>query len=82
MPESSQCRRRKKPSLELQHIIDEGPDGVIASYGFVNFNAGNAPMAAQIMTSGRIQDKVVRTAEGWKIAYRYVRFDQAFELDF
>jgi len=39
-------------------------------------------MSAQIVVSGRMKDTVVKTADGWKIARRFVRFDQSFELNF
>lgn len=63
-------------------FIVEAEGSVQAHYSFINVNAGAQPLTAQIVTSGRMADTVVKTAEGWKMARRYVRFDQSFELDF
>ena len=49
---------------------------VFANYMFMNVNARDAPMAAKIVVSGRIPDTVAKTVDGWKIARRFVRFDQ------
>jgi|GEM_PF-416083 len=62
-------------------FIDVAEGEVVAHYYFMNVNAGAKPMAAQIVTSGRMRDTVVKTADGWKIARRRVSFDQAFDLD-
>lgn len=63
-------------------LIGESDDAVIAEYFFLNVNAGAQPLAGQIVTSGRNRDTVVRSPDGWKIARRFVRFDQSFDLDF
>jgi len=62
-------------------ITEEG-GAVHADYAFMNVNAGQAPMAAQIVVTGRMRDTVVKTADGWKIARRLVRFDQQVAVDF
>src|SRR6185312_13820036 len=61
--------------------IEEVDGKVFANYFFVNANAGAKPLTAQIVTSGRMRDMVVRTSDGWRIAYRKVSFDQSFDLD-
>lgn len=48
----------------------------------MNVNAGHTPLSAQIVVTGRQRDTVVKTGDGWKIARRFVRFDQKFGLDF
>ena len=64
----------------LNFYIDGDENQAVVNYFFLNTNAGNAPMAAQIVTSGRMRDTVVNTPEGWKIARRFVTFDQRFEM--
>ena len=44
-------------------------------YGFAK------PMEGKFMTTGRFEDKVVRTKEGWRIAHRHYIPDQSFQLD-
>lgn len=61
--------------------IEEVDGKVFANYFFVNANAGGKPLTAQIVTSGRMRDTVVRTSDGWRIAHRKVSFDQSFDLD-
>lgn len=63
------------------HITEEA-DGVIANYYFLNTNAGGAPMAMKLVTSGRHRDTVVKVGDDWKFARRFVMFDQQFELNF
>jgi len=63
-------------------VIENGADGVVAHYAFMNVNAGHAPMAAKIVVTGRMRDTVVKTPAGWRIARRRVSFDQRFDLDF
>ena len=60
-------------------ITEEGGE-VFANYAFMNVNAGHAAMTAQIVVTGRMRDTVVKTAAGWKIARRFVRFDQSVEI--
>lgn len=56
-------------------ITEEGGE-VFANYMFMNVNAGHTAMAAKIVVTGRMRDTVVKTGDGWKIARRFVRFDQ------
>ena len=63
------------------YISEEGGE-VVANYCFINVNAGSAPMSSKIVVSGRQRDTVVKTEDGWKLARRYVTFDQSFDLDF
>jgi ketosteroid isomerase-like protein len=63
-------------------IVSEDNGQVFADYAFMNVNAGHAPMSSKIVVTGRQRDTVVKTGEGWKIAHRFVQFDQSFSLDF
>lgn len=62
--------------------IEEADGDVVANYYFMNVNAGSVPLAGKIVVTGRQRDTVVKTADGWRISHRHVRFDQSFELDF
>jgi len=66
----------KNRHFNFNLVIREEGGQVFAEYMFMNVNAGHTPMAARIVVSGRQRDTVVKTAEGWKIAHRFVRFDQ------
>jgi hypothetical protein len=57
-------------------VITEQGGQVFADYMFMNVNAGHTAMSAQIVVTGRMRDTVVKMADGWKIARRFVRFDQ------
>lgn len=57
-------------------FIAEEEGEVRAHYMFMNVNAGATPVDANIVVSGRMRDTVVKTGGGWKIARRFVRFDQ------
>lgn len=63
-------------------FIEDQGGAIVANYMFANVNAGGVPMAAQIVTSGRMQDTVRKEGGHWKIAHRLVTFDQSFELNF
>ena len=63
-------------------IVSERDGAVYAEYAFMNVNAGHAPMSSKIVVTGRQRDTVVKTDGGWKIAHRFVQFDQSFSLDF
>lgn len=80
--ESDRQAGGKNRHYNFNLYIEEEGDAVYAKYFFVNANAGGAPMSAQIVTTGRMKDTVVKTGDGWKIARRYVTFDQTFELNF
>lgn len=80
--ESDRQAGGKNRHYNFNLYIEEEKGEVFANYFFMNVNAGSAPMAAQIVVSGRMKDTVVKTADGWKIARRFVRFDQSFELNF
>lgn len=66
----------KNRHFNFNLFIAEEEGEVRAHYMFMNVNAGTSPMGANIVTSGRMRDTVVKTADGWKIARRFVRFDQ------
>lgn len=80
--QSDQQAGGKNRHYNFNLYIEEENGQIFANYFFMNVNAGGAPMAPQIVVSGRMKDTVVKTADGWKIARRFVRFDQSFELNF
>ena len=80
--ESDAQAQGKNRHYNFNLTISEEGGAVHADYAFMNVNAGHAPMAAQIVVTGRMRDTVVKTAGGWKIARRLVRFDQKVDLDF
>jgi len=80
--ESDRQAAGKNRHYNFNMYIEEENGAVIANYFFLNVNAGAKPMAAQMVTSGRMRDTVVKMADGWKIARRFVSFDQTFELNF
>jgi ketosteroid isomerase-like protein len=80
--ESDRRAAGKNRHYNFNLYVEEENGQVFANYFFMNVNAGAAPMAAQIVVTGRMKDTVVKTADGWKIARRFVRFDQSFELSF
>jgi ketosteroid isomerase-like protein len=80
--ESDRQAAGKNRHYNFNMYIEEENGAVVANYFFLNVNAGAKPMAAQMVTSGRMRDTVVKMADGWKIARRLVSFDQTFELNF
>lgn len=80
--ESDRRAAGKNRHYNFNLYVEEENGQVFANYFFMNVNAGAAPMAAQIVVTGRMKDTVLKTADGWKIARRFVRFDQSFELSF
>jgi len=74
--ESAQWTEGKNRHYNFNLIITEEDGKVLAEYAFINVNAGHEVMAAKIVVSGRMRDTVVKTQDGWKIAHRFVRFDQ------
>lgn len=80
--ESDRIAQGKNRHYNFNLFVEEEGGQVFANYFFQNVNAGAAPMAAQIVVTGRMRDTVVKTDDGWKIARRLVRFDQSFELNF
>jgi len=73
---SEQQTQGKNRHYNFNLFISEESGAVQAHYMFMNVNAGGTPMAGQIVVSGRMRDTVVKTDDGWKIAGRFVRFDQ------
>lgn len=80
--ESDRQAEGKNRHFNFNMIVSEKDGAVYAEYAFMNVNAGKAPMDAKIVVSGRQRDTVVKTGEGWKIAHRFIQFDQSFSLDF
>jgi len=73
---SEQQTQGKNRHYNFNLFLSEDDGEVQANYMFMNVNAGTAPMAGQIVVSGRMRDTVVKADDGWKIARRFVRFDQ------
>jgi len=73
---SEQQTQGKNRHYNFNLFLSEDDGEVQANYMFMNVNAGTAPMAGQIVVAGRMRDTVVKTDDGWKIARRFVRFDQ------
>lgn len=80
--ESDRQAEGKNRHFNFNMTITERDGRIYADYAFMNVNAGHAPMTSQIVVTGRMQDRVEKTPDGWKIAHRFVRFDQKFNLDF
>jgi ketosteroid isomerase-like protein len=80
--ESDRLAEGKNRHFNFNVIVEEEGDEIVANYAFMNVNAGHKPMGAQIVVTGRMRDTVVKTADGWKIARRFVRFDQTVQFDF
>ena len=80
--ESANQTEGKNRHYNFNMIVSERDGAVHAEYAFMNVNAGQAPMSAKIVVSGRQRDTVVKTGDVWKIAHRFVQFDQSFSLDF
>lgn len=72
----------KNRHYNFNMIVSGDGAEAVAEYMFANVNAGGVPMAAQIVTSGRMRDTVRKTVGAWKIAHRRVTFDQSFDLNF
>jgi ketosteroid isomerase-like protein len=79
--QSDRLAEGKNRHFNFNIMVEEG-DQIVANYAFMNVNAGHKPMGAQIVVTGRMRDTVVKTADGWKIAHRFVRFDQTVQFDF
>ncbi|MEC3948224.1 nuclear transport factor 2 family protein [Sphingobium sp. HWE2-09] len=80
--ESDRQAEGKNRHFNFNLMVSESDGQVVAEYAFMNVNAGHVPMAAKIVVTGRMRDTVVRTDAGWKIAHRFVRFDQNVQFDF
>lgn len=80
--ESANQTQGKNRHYYFNLLVSAEGDEVIATYMFLNVNAGSAPLEARIVVSGRHRDTVVKTDHGWKFAHRRVSFDQSFDLSF
>lgn len=80
--ESDRQAEGKNRHYNFNLTVTEEGGQVFADYAFMNVNAGPVPMAAKIVVTGRMRDTVVQTEAGWKIARRFVRFDQNVQLNF
>lgn len=79
---SDQQANGKNRHYHFNIVIEDGAAGTFATYYIVNVNAGATPMGAAIVVTGRHRDRVVKTAQGWKFAHRFLTFDQSVSLDF
>ena len=80
--ESDRQAEGKNRHYNFNLTVSEEDRQVFADYAFMNVNAGAVPLASKIVVTGRQRDTVVKTEAGWKIARRFVRFDQNVQLDF
>jgi ketosteroid isomerase-like protein len=80
--ESDRHAEGKNRHYNFNMIVSEENGQVFADYAFMNVNAGHNPMGSRIVVTGRQRDTVVKTGDGWKIARRFIQFDQAVSLDF
>jgi len=80
--ESDRQAEGKNRHYNFNMIVSEENGQVFADYAFMNVNAGHNPMGSRIVVTGRQRDTVVKTGDGWKIARRFIQFDQAVSLDF
>lgn len=80
--ESDRQAEGKNRHYNFNLVVADESDKIFAEYNFMNVNAGHAPMSAKIVVTGRQRDTVVKADGAWKIAHRFVRFDQSFDLDF
>lgn len=80
--ESDRQAEGKNRHYNFNLTVTEDGGEVFADYAFINVNAGHTPLASKIVVTGRMRDTVVRTADGWKIARRLVRFDQDVTVTF
>lgn len=80
--ESARQTQGKNRHYYFNVVVEPQGEDVFVNYMFVNVNAGQSPMEAKIVVSGRHRDRVVKSADGWKFAHRWVAFDQSFELNF
>jgi len=60
--------------------IEPEGDGAVAHYFLLNLVAGANVGEAQLVTTGRFEDHVVRTTKGWRIARRRFMPDQPFAM--
>lgn len=79
---SDQQAAGKNRHYNFNLYIEEQGETALAHYAFMNVNAGATPMASQVIVTGRMRDTVTKTADGWKLARRYVIFDQSVEVNF
>lgn len=77
--ESAQFTGGKNRHLYMNLLIEEEGSNVFAHYFVLNVNGGDRPMGLQMVVSGRMRDRVVKTAAGWRIAERTFAPDQHFE---
>lgn len=77
---SAEHAQGKNRHFNFNLMIHQSGNETIAEYMFMNVNAGHGAMDAKIVVTGRMRDTVVKTAEGWKIARRLVRFDQSVDV--
>lgn len=77
--ESAQFTGGKNRHFYMNLLIEEEGSEVFAHYFVLNVNGGDRPMGLQMVVSGRMRDRMVKTADGWRIAERTFAPDQNFE---
>ena len=66
----------KNRRLHFNFYIDATDEGAQVSYYVVNVNAGDTPLAPQMVITGRKVDQVIREGGVWKIKRRVLTPDQ------
>jgi hypothetical protein len=77
--ESAKFTAGKNRHFHMNLVIGEEGDAVYAHYFVLNINGGDRPLGLQMVVSGRMRDRVVKTIDGWRIAERTFAPDQNFE---
>jgi hypothetical protein len=78
--DSEQWTNGKNRHVITNLWIEPEGDGAVAHYFLLNLMAGTNVGEAQLVTTGRFDDHVVRTPRGWRIAARRFMPDQVFAM--
>jgi len=76
--ESAKHTNGKNRHFYMNIVIEQEGGDVFAHYYVMNVNAGERPLGLQMVVSGRMRDRVVKTPDGWRIAERTFTPDQSF----
>ena len=78
--ESARFTNGKNRHFHTNLLIEEQGGNFFAHYFILNVNAGGQPMAPRMVVTGRMRDRIVKTASGWRIAERTFTPDQPFQI--
>ena len=78
--ESARFTNGKNRHFYTNLFIEELDGNHFANYYVINVNAGDQPMAPRMVVTGRMRDRVVKSASGWRIAERRFTPDQPFQI--